>query len=118
VALFREIKINWPGCQLMVGVNCDRRAGEIKEHILFSDTERGFLVGSFRDVDFSFIFEEDTPSELIREIKPDIFVKGIDWDGKELPEAEACREVGAEIVFLGDKKYSSSVLKKRLFDAH
>ncbi|HLJ35639.1 MAG TPA: hypothetical protein VKU38_18430, partial [Ktedonobacteraceae bacterium] len=46
------------------------------------------------------IFDEDTPTELIRTLRPHIHVKGGDYADEELPEAEAVREVGGRIVIL------------------
>ena len=43
--------------------------------------------------------EETTPVELIDLIKPNIVVKGKDWEGKEMPESEIIFQVGAELRF-------------------
>ncbi len=61
------------------------------------------------------VFEEPTPTELIRRLKPKHYVKGPDYRDVELPEAEACREVGAQIHIHPGKKIanSSDLLKTR-----
>jgi len=46
------------------------------------------------------LFDEDTPTELIRLLRPDIHVKGGDYAYEALPEAEAVREVGGQVVIL------------------
>jgi rfaE bifunctional protein nucleotidyltransferase chain/domain len=41
---------------------------------------RAYLLDNLKPVDYVVIFEEDTPLELIKAIKPDVLVKGADWD--------------------------------------
>lgn len=58
------------------------------------------LVAALDMVDHVVLFDEDTPVELIRTLRPDIHVKGGDYVDEALPEAEAVREVGGRIVIL------------------
>jgi D-beta-D-heptose 7-phosphate kinase / D-beta-D-heptose 1-phosphate adenosyltransferase len=44
------------------------------------------------------IFEEDTPAEVLRRIRPDVWVKGGDYAGADLPEAALLREWGGQSV--------------------
>ena len=44
-------------------------------------------------VDFVVIFDEDTPYELIKTLKPDILVKGADYEGKEVVGADLVEKV-------------------------
>ncbi|HEX2987594.1 MAG TPA: PfkB family carbohydrate kinase [Chloroflexota bacterium] len=89
------------GDVLIVGVNSDesmrRRTGQSPRH---SEEERLSAVASLESVDHSLLFDEETPSALIREIRPQIHVKGGDYQEVELPEAEAVREVGGQVVIL------------------
>ena len=102
LALFRAIKEMWPGCTLIVGLNSDRRCRELKWYAVLDLRERMAIIGACRDVDEVVSFDEDTPAELIRGLKPDIFCKGGDWQqfAEELPEAVTCREVGAQVEFV------------------
>ena len=43
-------------------------------------------------------FEEDTPTSVLNEIRPDIWVKGGDYSGLELPEAAVLAEWGGQVV--------------------
>ena len=51
------------------------------------------MLGAFYFVDFVCIFEEDTPIELIKALKPDVLVKGADYEGKEVVGSELVKEV-------------------------
>jgi D-beta-D-heptose 7-phosphate kinase/D-beta-D-heptose 1-phosphate adenosyltransferase len=51
-------------------------------------------------VDYVILFDEDTPTEIIRALRPNIHVKGGDYADEMLPESEAVREVGGSIVIL------------------
>ena len=107
----------WP--QLVVGINGDRRAAELKSVVAFSAEERKAILDGCAYVSEVVIFEEDTPEELIRRLKPVVFIKGGDYTHKDLPEAAACVEIGTKIIMLpligkNGKKYSSTEIKDRL----
>ena len=51
-------------------------------------------------VDYAVLFDEDTPAELIRAIRPHVHVKGGDYLAESLPEIGAVQEVGAEVEIL------------------
>ena len=121
INLLAEIRVRYPYHLLTVGINGDRRAAEIKELVFFSAEERKMLLEAIQYVDRVVIFEEDTPEHLIRCLRPSVFVKGSDWSDKDLPEAGACIDVGAMIVFIpaeidpvSKQKWSSSGLKGKL----
>lgn len=44
--------------------------------------------------------KNDTPIDLIKKIKPDVFVKGADYEKKAMPELKVLKEIGAEIVLI------------------
>jgi bifunctional ADP-heptose synthase (sugar kinase/adenylyltransferase) len=46
------------------------------------------------------VFEENTPCEVLRELRPHIFVKGADHAGSDLPERSVLAEWGAKVVLL------------------
>ena len=90
------------GDVLVVGINSDgsvrRRKGLGRP--INSERDRCSLVAALDMVDHVIIFDEDTPSDLIRLLHPSIHVKGGDYADESLPEAEAVREVGGRIVIL------------------
>lgn len=118
IALIGAVREAYPDAELVIGINGDRRTHEIKECVAFTAEERASLLSSVKGVDRVVVFEEDTPAELLASLKPTVFVKGPDWDGKVLPEAGVCAEHGIEIVFMGTKSHSSTELKRLLHVRH
>lgn len=90
------------GDLLVVGVNSDASARRLKgaNRPINSERDRLALVAALDPVDYVVLFDEETPAEVIRALRPDIHVKGGDYAGQELPEAEAVREVGGRVVIL------------------
>jgi len=87
---------------LIVGVNTDERVRELKGpgRPLVSEFERAEVIAALQCVDYVTLFAEDTPSDLISFLQPDIHVKGGDYDAEEIPEAEAVRSYGGRVVIL------------------
>ncbi|HKS69330.1 MAG TPA: D-glycero-beta-D-manno-heptose 1-phosphate adenylyltransferase, partial [Ktedonobacterales bacterium] len=90
------------GDVLVVGVNSDRSARRLKgeRRPINSERDRLALVAAMDVVDDVVLFDEDTPASLIRALRPHLHVKGGDYAGEPLPERDAVREVGAELVIL------------------
>lgn len=67
---------------LVVGINSDASVRRIKgeKRPILPQQMRAYLLDNLKPVDYVVIFEEDTPLELIKAIKPDVLVKGADWD--------------------------------------
>jgi len=86
------------GDRLVVGLNDDASVRRLKgpERPLVSEDERAELVAALACVDLAVLFTEDTPARLIREVAPDVLVKGGDWAldaivGREFVEARGGR---------------------------
>jgi D-glycero-beta-D-manno-heptose 1-phosphate adenylyltransferase len=86
------------GDRLVVGVNSDASVRRIKgpERPLVPAEERAELLAALACVDLALVFDEDTPERLIREVEPDVLVKGGDWTpdrivGREFVEARGGR---------------------------
>ncbi|MGI9146677.1 MAG: adenylyltransferase/cytidyltransferase family protein [Chloroflexota bacterium] len=89
------------GDMLVVGVNADASVRALKPgRPLVPENERAELVAALRPVDHAVIFAEQTANELLRAIRPDVYVKGADYTHASLPEAATAREVGARLVFV------------------
>ena len=90
------------GDVLVVGVNSDRGARRLKgeRRPINSERDRLALVAAMDVVDDVVLFDEDTPANLIRALRPHLHVKGGDYAGDTLPESDAVREIGAELVIL------------------
>jgi rfaE bifunctional protein nucleotidyltransferase chain/domain len=118
ISLFFDIRedVCDEGEPLWVALNCDDRAIELKDNLCFSYWDRKLVLSYIELIDYVESFDEDTPAEMIRRLKPRVYVKGGDYVADELPEKEACDEVGAEIVIIplmeiDGRKISSSVIK-------
>lgn len=91
------------GDRLVVGLNSDASTRRLKgqERPIVPEDERAEMLAWLRAVDAVCIFEEDTPDELIRIVRPHIHTKGGDYRPEELPEAAVVREIGGVVCVLG-----------------
>lgn len=78
------------GDMLVVGLNSDVSIKRLKgtERPICEESARAYMLASMACVDLVVVFEEDTPVELMGALRPDILVKGADWEGKELPGSD------------------------------
>lgn len=86
------------GASLVVAVNTDasvRRLGKGDERPLNTQADRAALLAALQCVDAVTAFDEDTPEALIAELRPDIIVKGGDYDMEKLPETALVRSWAA-----------------------
>jgi D-beta-D-heptose 7-phosphate kinase / D-beta-D-heptose 1-phosphate adenosyltransferase len=60
--------------------------------------DRKCLLEALQSVDAVAVFEETTPCELLATIRPDVWVKGGDYEPSRLPEAKVVEQYGGEIV--------------------
>lgn len=78
---------------LVVGLNSDRSVSEIKpERPITPEDQRAEVVSSLEMVDYVTFFDEATPYELIRRIKPDVLVKGGDWRPEDIVGSDIAAE--------------------------
>jgi len=87
------------GDLLVVGLNSDRSVKSIKGEgrPIKSEKERANIVSALRYVDYITIFDEPTPADLIREVRPDILVKGDDYAIDEVVGREIVEGYGAKV---------------------
>ncbi|MBI4823296.1 MAG: D-glycero-beta-D-manno-heptose 1-phosphate adenylyltransferase [Nitrospirae bacterium] len=73
------------GDVLIVAVNSDKSVSRIKPgRPVTPQVERIEVVSALEMVDYVTVFEEDTPYELIKLLRPDVLVKGGDWKKEEV----------------------------------
>lgn len=104
------------GDYLFVGVNSDDSVKRLKgpTRPINTENDRAELLTGLKSVDYAVIFTEDTPVEIIGELKPSIHVKGGDYKKENLPETAVVESYGGrvEIVSLVEGKSTSNVVKK------
>jgi D-beta-D-heptose 7-phosphate kinase/D-beta-D-heptose 1-phosphate adenosyltransferase len=90
------------GDVLAVAVNSDSSTRRLKgkHRPIISERDRLALVAALDPVDYVLLFDDDTPTELIRLLRPHIHVKGGDYADEVLPEEDVVREVGGRVVIL------------------
>ncbi len=98
VELLREAASH--GDLLIVGLNSDSSIRRLKGggRPFVSQGDRAVIVSSFRYVDRVVIFEEETPLRLIRELRPDVLVKGGDYVLEEIVGRDIVEGDGGEVV--------------------
>jgi rfaE bifunctional protein nucleotidyltransferase chain/domain len=109
------------GDVLMVGINSDRSAKILKGsgHPLITENERAEIVSSLYPVDYVIIFDEETPIQLISELKPDVHVKGGDYKTQNLPEFDIVNSYGGKIRILSYIRGKSTTnIIKQIIDAY
>jgi D-beta-D-heptose 7-phosphate kinase/D-beta-D-heptose 1-phosphate adenosyltransferase len=104
------------GDVLVVGINSDASTRRLKGDArpINHERDRLALVSALEPVDYSIIFDEDTPANLISTLRPHIHVKGGDYTPESLPEAQAVRSAGGriEILSLVDGRSTTNVIRK------
>jgi D-beta-D-heptose 7-phosphate kinase/D-beta-D-heptose 1-phosphate adenosyltransferase len=100
------------GDKLIVGVNSNESVKRLKgpSRPVNDEYDRAYLLASLEVVDYVVIFEEDTPYELIKRVKPDILVKGADYKGKEVVGSDIAKEV--KLIDFVDGKSTTNIIKK------
>jgi len=88
------------GDYLIIGLNSDQSVKRLKgiNRPINCEQDRLTVLSSLRYVDFISIFDEDTPLNLIEAIKPDILVKGGDYDESNIVGADFVKSYGGEVV--------------------
>lgn len=87
------------GNLLVVGLNSDASVRRLKgpERPVNDEQSRALLLAALEMVDYVVLFEEDTPYNLILKVKPDLLVKGGDYDIDNIVGADFVRQRGGEV---------------------
>lgn len=86
---------------LIVGINSDesvRRLGKGSNRPINSDVDRAEIIGAFDMVDATVIFDEDTPLDLIKIVKPNTLIKGSDYTVESVVGASFVQEYGGDVL--------------------
>ncbi len=97
---------------LVVGLNSDESVSSLKgeSRPINSFQDRATVLAALEVVDFVVEFKEQTPYNLIKEIKPDILVKGGDYEGKEIVGSDIAKET--KLVQFVDGKSTTDIIQK------
>jgi rfaE bifunctional protein nucleotidyltransferase chain/domain len=87
------------GDVLIVGLNSDDSVRRLKgkDRPVNPQKYRKRVLEGLKAVDLVIIFDEDTPERLIKEIKPDVLVKGGDWKIENIVGADFVQSYGGEV---------------------
>jgi rfaE bifunctional protein nucleotidyltransferase chain/domain len=84
---------------LFVGLNSDVSVKKIKgeKRPILNETERALILSNLKPVDYVTLFDEETPAKLIKELIPDVLVKGADWPVDKIVGSEVVLANGGEV---------------------
>ena len=85
---------------LVLALNTDASIRRIKgeKRPLLDQDQRGRIMASMEAVDFVIFFEEDTPERIIREIKPDVLLKGGEYNMDEVVGRQSVWDTGGTVL--------------------
>ena len=98
------------GDALLVAINSDRTVRELKgsDRPVFAEGERAEILAALRCVDYVTIFDDISPRSLIREVLPDVLVKGGDYNLDQIHGREEVEAAGGKVISLPFVKGAST----------
>ena len=103
---------------LILGVNSDASVKRLKgeNRPIVSEKERAELLASLSFVSYIVLFDEDTPYEIIKRIKPDIITKGGDYKPEDVVGKDIVDAKGGKVVIcpLTENKSTTNIINKIL----
>jgi D-glycero-beta-D-manno-heptose 1-phosphate adenylyltransferase len=106
------------GGSLVVALNTDasaRRLGKGPDRPLNNEQDRAALIAALESVSLVTWFDEDTPLEIIDQLRPDVLVKGGDYNMALLKEAQLVQSYGGQALALSFVEgYSTTALVKKI----
>jgi rfaE bifunctional protein nucleotidyltransferase chain/domain len=105
------------GDKLVLGLNTDKSVSDIKgpNRPVADEVSRARVIASMEFIDLVVLFGEPTPYELIKNLNPDILVKGNDYLAENIVGADIVKANGGEVKTIElVKGYSTSNLIKRI----
>jgi len=100
------------GDVLIVGLNSDSSVRELKgpTRPVNTEADRAYILAALESVDYVVLFSEETPHDLIKNIAPDILVKGGDYEGKTVVGAEFAQELRL-VQFVDGKSTTATIAR-------
>ena len=104
------------GDVLFVGLNSDASVKRLKgeDRPVNDEKERQYVLSNLKAVDFVEIFSEDTPYDLIKEVHPNILVKGGDWKPENIVGSDIVLKNGGQVISLKfiEGRSTTGIIKK------
>ena len=91
------------GSQLVVGLNADasvRRLNKGPDRPIRNESERAYVLAALELIDVVVVFDQDTPLELVRQLEPDVIVKGGDYAPDTIVGAAEVIARGGRVVII------------------
>ena len=87
---------------LIVLLNSDKSVRSIKgpTRPINNENDRAEVLSALKSVDYVVLFDEDSPRNLLDEMKPDVYTKGADYTMQTLPEADIMKKNGTRVEFI------------------
>jgi len=100
------------GDVLILGLNSDASVSALKgpNRPINNEDDRGYILAALESVDYVVLFTDDTPLSLIEIVKPDVLVKGGDYEGKKVVGSEIAGEL--KLVQFVDGKSTTRTIEK------
>jgi len=100
---------------LVVGLNSDSSVTKLKgdNRPVVGQLDRAYVLLNLKPVDAVIIFDEETPYELIKFVKPDFLVKGGDWKEDDIVGSDIVKGYGGKVISL---KYIDSYSSTNLIE--
>ncbi|MDB3892692.1 D-glycero-beta-D-manno-heptose-7-phosphate kinase [Candidatus Thioglobus sp.] len=100
------------GDVLILGLNSDRSVSALKGEgrPINTQMDRAYILAALEAVDYVVVFDNDTPYDLIKAIKPHVLVKGGDYKGKEVVGQDIADELKL-VQFVGGKSTTKTIEK-------
>ena len=101
---------------LIVLLNSDKSVKSIKgpERPINNENDRAEVLSALKSVDYVVLFDEDSPRNLLDEMKPDVYTKGADYTMETLPEADIMKKNGTRVEFIDfvEGKSTTNIINK------
>lgn len=108
------------GASLVVAVNTDasvRRLGKGADRPINAEADRAAVLAALESVALVTLFDEDAPIPVVDLVRPEVYVKGGDYDMTLVPEARMARTWGARTVAIAfEHERSTTALLRRVRD--
>jgi len=97
---------------LILGLNSDRSVTALKgeNRPINTQMDRAYILAALEAVDYVVVFDEDTPYDLIKAIKPHVLAKGGDYEGKEVVGQDIADEL--KLIQFVDGKSTTQTIDK------